>query len=84
MNKFTIKHISPGCYVYVEEDLQPGMHQHGERGYVTECIGKNDLRTLTVIYEKCSSSGRWVEANITYRGITDLECSILSLSDMVR
>ena len=80
MNKFTIKHISPGCYVYVEEDLQPGMHSHGGTGYVTECIGKSALRKFTVTYNKFSSSGGCVDANITYRRLKDLECPILSLS----
>ena len=80
MNKLTIKHIRPGCYVYVKEDLRPGMHSHTGIGYVTDCIGKNNLRTFTVIYDKNSSSGGWVEANITYRRLTELERPILSLS----
>ena len=84
MNKLTIKHISSGCYVYVEEDLRPGIHSHCRTGYVTECIGENDLRTFTVTYDKCSSSVGCVEANITYRRLTDLECPILSLSYPVR
>ena len=84
MNKLTINQISPGCYVYFEEDLRPRMHSYSETGYVTECIGKNELRNFTVTYDKCSSSGGWVESNITYRRLTDLECPILSLSYPVR
>ena len=48
INKLTINHISPGCYVYSEEDLRPGMHSHGGTGYVTECIGKKYLRTFYI------------------------------------
>ena len=49
-------------------------------GYVTGCIGKNALRTFTVTYDRCSSSGWYVEINITSMRLTDLECTILSLS----
>ena len=40
MNKLTIKNISPGYYVYIEEDSQPVIHSHVGIGYVTECIVK--------------------------------------------
>ena len=39
-NKFTIKNISPGCYLCVEEDLRPGMNPHVGTGYVTDSIDK--------------------------------------------
>ena len=71
-DKLTIKNISPEFSVCVEEDLRPGMHPHGGAGYVTDCIGKNDLITLTVTYYKLSSSGGWLESNITYRRLTGL------------
>ena len=60
------------------------MHSHGGTGYVTECIGENALRTFTVTYDKCSSSGGWVEANTIYKRLIELECLILSLSYPVR
>ena len=68
----------------VEEDLRPGIHLQGGTGYVMECIEENSLRNFTVTYDKCSSPGVCVEANITYRRLTDLECPILSLSYPVR
>ena len=84
MNTLTIKHISTGCYIYAEEDLRPGIHSHGGTGYTSECIGKKYLRTFTFTYDKCSSSNGWVEANITYRKLTELKFPSLSLSDLVR
>ena len=51
---------------------------------MTEYIGEKNLRKFTVAYETISSSCGCVEANITYRRLTDLECPILSLSYSVR
>ena len=76
-NKLTINNIIPGCYVCVEEYLRPGMQSHGGTGYVTECIFDNALRTFTVTYDKYSSSGEFVESNITYRRLIYMECPIL-------
>ena len=68
----------------VEEDLRPGMHSQGGTGYVIECISEKYLRNFTITYEIFSSSGVCVEANITYRTPTEIECPILSLSYLVR
>ena len=67
----------------VKEDFRPGIHSHGGTGYVTECIG-DALRTFTVTYDKCSLFGGWVETNITYRRLTNLECLLFSMSNPVR
>ena len=80
----TIKNISPGCYVCVEEDLRPGMHLHGGTGYVTDRIRRKKLITFTVTYDKFSSSGGFVEANITYRRLTALGCTIFSMWYLVQ
>ena len=42
------------------------------------------LRTFTVTYEKCSSSGGCIDTNITYRGIAELEFLLFSRSYPVR
>ena len=65
---------SYGTYIRVVSrgggtDLRPGTHLYGGTGYVTECIGKINLRTFTVTYEKCSSSDGCVESSITYRSL---------------
>ena len=83
-DKLTIKNISPGCYMCVEEDLRPGMHSQGGTGYVIECISEKYLRNFTITYEIFSSSGVCVEANITHKSLTDLEYPLLSMSYLVQ
>ena len=48
------------------------MNPHVGTGYVTDSIDKKVLKNFTVTYDKCGSCGGWVEANITYGGLTDM------------